>query len=130
MTYEDIANWAEEHIPQSQFNNYAEWKEAVESEFLNSGHFFPEQVYPLLQESWDKNHEEKQEPVYLPPEPERTESAKLFRRIDRLPQDVEFTPKQISSYSGVNYNTVRRELQEGVLSGELQRVRIGVYRKV
>jgi len=133
MTYQDIANWCERNVPMAGLTNYQEWKNMCEQEFLNAGHFMPEQVYPFLEKKWLKTHEsllDKEKPI---PEPEPIPESvgkqdKLFRRITLFPEDLEFTPKQVASFTGTNYNTTRRVLQELVTEGILQRIARGRYR--
>lgn len=135
MTYNDIANWAEKNVPMNLAQeSYSKWLGNVESEFLNSGHFLPKQVYPLLEKKW-LTHNERLEPkgkediAPPPPPPEpKTIGGQLNDRFDRLPSNIEFSPKQIAQWTGFNKNTVRRELQEFVAEGKLQRVGIGRYR--
>jgi Fic family protein len=129
MTYEDIAKWSIEHIPMGQFDTYEEWRNEVEQEFINTGHFFPKQVYALIEAEWNKYHAGKAEF----PEPSEEEGKfvreRIAFRIEKFPQDLEFSPKQLANFTGENKNTVRRELQQLVEEGTLQRISRGRYRK-
>lgn len=138
MTYRDIANWAERNVPMNQADNYQEWKDMVEQEFLNAGHFLPQDVYPLLERKWLKSHDsldvgKEDTGIDLPQESitvkeYETIGANLSKRIDKFPSDLEFTPSQIAKFTGYNKNTVRRELQELVAEGKIQRIAKGRYR--
>lgn len=135
MTYDDIINWAQKNLPiEFNGNSYSKWIGRLESEFLNSGHFLPNQIYPLAEKRWLKSHDrlepKGQEDIAPPPPPPepKTIGGQLSDRFDRLPSDIEFTPKQIAQWTGFNKNTVRRELQEFVNEGTLQRVAKGRYR--
>lgn len=141
MTYEDVANWIERNVPMGQAENYEDWFNMAEEEFLNSGHFLPEQTLPLIKKKWDKAHpttssgqEEEIASRFERFEQQAdkqglTKGELLERRISKFPEDLEFTPKQIAQFTGMNKNTVRRELQEFVEDGTLQRVGKGRYRK-
>jgi hypothetical protein len=137
MTYQDIVNWCERNVPMGQAETFSEWLDMCEQEFLNAGHFLPEEVEPLLEKRWNRNHPTHTEEIpsrFERFEQERdreqeTKGAILERRISKFPQDLEFTPSQISKFTGVNKNTTRRELQELVAEGKLQRVSRGRYRQ-
>lgn len=136
MSYETIAQWAVDAYPPKMFNSYSEWHAEVERDFLSSNHFFPSnKVDPLLEKQWLRFHdrlepEREQEPVEDERPEARNVGQRISRTLERLPSDTEFTPAQMAKFTGLNKNTVRRELPEFVASGELQRVRRGVYRIV
>lgn len=138
MTYQDVANWCEKNVPMGQAESVSDWISMCEQEFVNAGHFLPEEVLPLLQKKWSRAHPEErpqiEESRFDKFEKERekeriTIGQKLERRIDKFPQDFEFSPIQLSKFTGVNKNTTRRELQELVAEGKLQRVSRGRYRQ-
>lgn len=135
MTYEDIVNWMENNLPiQFAGDSYAKWIGASEAEFLNAGHFLPKQIYKIAEKKWLKKHDRLEpkgkEDIAPPPPPAepRTIGGKLSDRFSRLPSGIEFTPTQITQWTGFNKNTVRRELQEFVAEGTLQRIERGRYR--
>ena len=135
MTYSDIINWGINNLPISwKGDSYSNWISELEREFLNSSHFLPNEIYPLAEKAWLKKHDrlepKDKEDIAPPPPPEepKTIGGKLSSRFDRLPADIEFTPKQIANWTGFNKNTVRRELQEFVAEGRLQRIEKGRYR--
>lgn len=138
MTYKQIAQWSEQNVPMSQAENYQDWKNLCEQEFLNSGHFLPEGVYPLLERKWLKYHDtldigqeagiDLPEKTISPPKPSGTVRKRLATRIENFPSDLEFSPKQIAQFTGINKNTVRRELSEMIQQGTLQRISRGRYR--
>jgi Fic family protein len=123
-----------------QAENFQEWLNLCEQEFLNAGHFLPEECLPFIEKKWNKAHpstssgeEEAIASRFERFEQEReiegiTVSAKLERRIRKFPSDLEFTPKQISTFSGTNKNTTRRELQELTKKGTIVRVSRGRYK--
>lgn len=135
MTYQDIANWAEKNVPMGQAEgSFSTWLGLIEAEFLNTGHFLPKEVNPLLEKKWlnknDQLEPRGQEDIAPPPPPPEPQfiGDKLADKFSRLPTDIEFTPKQIAQWTGFNKNTVRRELQEFVADGTLQRIEKGRYR--
>lgn len=135
MTYADIVNWCENNVPMGQAETVSEWLDMCEQEFLNAGHFLPEEVMPMLESRWNKRHPQREPQEEQFTKFERQQEAtheavhsRLERRIDKFPQDLEFTPSQLSKFTGVNKNTTRRELQEFVAEGKLQRVSRGRYR--
>lgn len=139
MTYADIVNWCENNVPMGQAETVSEWLDMCEQEFLNAGHFLPEEVMPMLESRWNKRHpttssgqeeELSKRMERFDKEGSHNEAIhnRLERRIDKFPQDLEFTPSQLSKFTGVNKNTTRRELQEFVAEGKLQRVSRGRYR--
>ena len=135
MTYSDIVNWGKQNLPISyNGESYSKWIGELEANFLNSNHFLPNEVYQLAEKQWLKDHDalepkgkEDIAPPPPPPEPKNIRD-RLEDRFDRLPSDIEFSPAQISKWTGFNKNTVRRELQEAVERGTLQRVAKGRYR--
>jgi len=135
MTYQDIADWAEKNVPMGLAGgSFTKWLSMIDNEFLQSGHFLPHtEVDPLLEKRFLKHHEKLEPSEEAPQEPQAPKGnigKRLSERFDRLPEGTEFTPKQISQYTGFNRNTVRRELQEFVAEGRLQRVSKGRYRVV
>lgn len=135
MTYQDIANWSEKNIPMGfAEGSFSKWLGLVESEFLKSGHFLPKEVNKLLEKKWLAKNEqlepEKDKDITPPPPPPEptTIGENLSIRFDRLPEGIEFTPRQLAQWTGFNKNTIRRELQEFVAEGTLQRISKGRYR--
>jgi hypothetical protein len=134
MTYQDIANWAKKNVPMGLAEgSYSKWLGMVESEFLQSGHFIPKKAIPLIEKKWLSVNDQLEisgrdiAPPPPPPEPKLIRDD-LESRFERLPSDIEFTPKQVSQWTGFNKNTIRREMQEAVERGTLQRISKGRYR--
>lgn len=138
MTYQDIVNWSEQNVPMGLAKgSFSKWLSLIDAEFLNSGHFLPKEVEPMLEKRWLKFHDTKEvaekgeeEPIKEPEPPRGTIGKQLDARFERLPSGIEFTPKQVASWTGFNKNTVRRELQEFTEQGRLQRTAKGRYRVV
>lgn len=130
MTYQDIANWCEKNVPMGQATDFNDWLSMCEEEFLNAGHFLPEESIVFIQKKWTKAHPDERITPPPPPRPpdDLTISKKLQRRFEKFPQDLQFTPSQLAKFTGTNKNTIRRELQEFVADGTLQRVSRGRYR--
>lgn len=137
MTYQDIANWCEKNVPMNQASSKSEWISMCEQEFLNSGHFLPEESIPFIEKKWELKHPDvKEDPQQtrieqFEQEQERTGFTKkelIQKKLISFPADIEFTPLQFSKFAGTNKNTTRREFQQLEREGFLTRTRKGVYK--
>lgn len=124
MTYKDLLDWAISTYPPKMYNTFNEWFGDVKQNFLLDNKEFPDEMHEVMQDAWIEGNFGK---LGTPPEDTRkSKKAKTFNTIRELGifrnkdvYDINPNRKQAS---------VRRELQELVKEGRLERVSKGVYR--
>ena len=127
MTYDEIVAWANEAYPQRFYQKYSEWLSDVEQDFESQHHFFPQECYALMEQSWNNRHPvSKVEPLEHFDQSESIKIRTVYRLEFRRPTE-EFSPIELSREFKINKNTARRLFQELEHEGILKRISRGKY---
>ena len=158
MTYEDMADWLDENIFQSDYGSLEDYAKVISNEFgINM-----ELAMALARPFWEEYLEERfqqeslddfePEPEKPKPKPkEKPKEVKLTQTqetdIQNVIQNEDLTKREVSirtleivnkpfslqqfyKETGMVQSTARRELGQAVKRGEIERVSRGVYRRL
>jgi predicted HTH transcriptional regulator len=130
LTYDEIVKWANQAYPQRMYKSYQEWLSDVEQDFESQNHFFPQECYPLMENSWNDRHPlNPVEPLEHFDLNEPIKIRSTYRLQFRRPTES-FSPKQLSQEFKINPNTMRRVIRELASDGVVERIAYGRYRFV
>lgn len=123
--YEDLIDWIIDTYPPSMYakEGFNSWLKDVKKDFLNSGHHFSDDLKDEMRQFWIDNNLGK---LGTPDKDDRKiNRAKTFNEVRELGL---FTTKDAYDYNQDRKQaSVRRELQELVKEGKIERVSRGVY---
>jgi len=122
--YEDLLDWIIDAYPPKMYKKFNEWLTDVKEKFFSDNKHFSNDIGEEMKQFWIDNNFGK---LDIPPEDTRpTKRAKSFNTIRELGifknRDVYDANPNRKQY------VIRRELQELVKEGKLERVKSGVYR--
>ena len=132
MTYEQIANWINSNLDPNDYDTIEDFIQEISDLFNideNSAKDFaepfyepePEQFYEELQPS----QQEKIEDIVQSPITKREQTVKVLETVKK-----EITIAEFVEATGMNPNTARRELGQGVKKGLFKRVGRGLYEEL
>lgn len=122
--YEDLIDWITDTYPPNQYNTFNSWLSDVKLDFISSNHHFSDDIREEMLQFWKDNNlgelDTKQKML------EVRQRNTTYNRVSDLGtfrlQDAYNTNTDRPKAS------IRRELQELVKEGKIERVRKGVYR--
>ena len=115
-------------IPKSQARDFAE-------EFWNIWIDEEEEIEKLEEEFFDEEEEIEEEKLSSTLEKIKQIMKEKLTKREQTKQVIEttsksFTVKEFVELTGMNYNTARRELGQGVKNGQFERISRGIYRRL
>lgn len=123
--YEDLLDWIIEAYPPKAYSKegFNAWLKDVKKNFLDDGKHFSDDIAEEMKQFWIDNSFGK---LGIPDKDDRNiNRAKTFNSIREFGT---FTTKDVYDYNqDRKQSSIRRELQELVREGKLERIRKGVY---
>ena len=123
--YEDLLDWIIEAYPPKAYSKegFNSWLKDVKNNFIQDGKHFSDTIAEEMKQFWLDNSLGK---LGVPEKDTReTKTAKTFNSIR---EQGTFTTKDVYEFNKDRKKpSIRRELQQLVKEGKLERIRAGVY---
>lgn len=123
--YEDLLDWIIEAYPPKAYRNegFNAWLKDVKNNFLQDNKHFSDKIAEEMKTFWQDNNLGK---IGTPEEDKR--NIKRAKTFNSVREKGTFTNQQVYELNqDRKFASIRRELQELVKEGKLERIRRGVY---
>lgn len=133
--YPEIDDFIFNNLNPEDFDNYYDFLNAIQDLFKRHYNSEVEQTTIDIWNEIQPEPEEEIEEVKETPaqeikidrilESDTTKKIQVVEILETIKREI--TPKEFANLTGMNYNTVRRELPKGVKEGRFRKIRKGVY---